>query len=106
MDIYEREHLKEFLVALFGRQAQSWYPNELLFNLTYELIEESGECSEALRYVPEPLTPGKNVFKWLTKEARSKFLKTIAENKEQYVACLKAAAYRMAHRFHLAAQGV
>lgn len=106
MEIYDRAHLKEFLVALFGQQAQSWYPNEQLFNVTYELIDASGECGEALRYIPEPIAPGRNAFKWLAKEARSKFLKTIAENKEQYVVCLRAAAYRMAHRFHLAAQGV
>lgn len=106
MDIYDRDHLKEFLVSLFGQQARSWFPNEQLFNLTYELVQESGECTEAMRYVPEPLAPGKNAFKWLAKEARSKFLKTLAETKEHYVMCLKTAAWRMVHRFHLAAQGV
>lgn len=80
MDIYDREHLQEFLVALYGSQAKSWYPNEALFNLTFELVQESGECSAAMRYVPEPLAPGKNVFKWLAKEARTKFLAALAEN--------------------------
>ncbi|AZR43318.1 hypothetical protein [Marinobacter salarius] len=50
--------------------------------------------------------PGKNVLKWLSKEARSKFLKTLAENKEHYTLCVEAAAYRMAQRFHMAALGV
>lgn len=106
MDIYEREYLKEFLVALFDRKAKSWHPNEELFNLTYQLISESGECGEAMQFVPEPLGPGKNAMKWLSKEARSKFLKTLAENKEHYVLCLRAAAYRMAQRFDMAAMGV
>ena len=106
MDIYDREHLTEFLVALFGKQANSWHPNEELFNLTYKLVAESGGCSEAMRYVPEPLAPGKAPFKWLKKEVRSKFLKTVQENREQYVICLRGAAYNMALEFKMAAQGV
>ncbi|HIO29310.1 hypothetical protein [Marinobacter salarius] len=106
MDIYDREYLKEFLIALFGQQAKSWHPNDELFDLTYELISESGECDEAMKLVPEPLGPGKNTLKWLSKEARSKFLKMLAENKEHYTLCVKAAAYRMAQRFHMAALGV
>lgn len=106
MDIYERDHLQQFLITIFGQQAASWFPNEPLFNLTYELIQESGGCTEAMRYVPEPLGPARNAFRWMAKEARKKFLKTIAENKDHYAMCIGTAAYRMAHRFHLAAQGV
>lgn len=106
MDIYERDYLKQFLVALFGKQAAGWFPNEQLFNLTYELIAETNACSDAMRYVPEPLGPARNAFRWMAKEARKKFLKTISENKDAYVICVNAAAYRMVHRFHLAAQGV
>ncbi len=32
MDIYNREHLKEFLVALFGKQANSWHQEKHLSN--------------------------------------------------------------------------
>lgn len=106
MDIYDRDHLKQFLIALFGQQAKSWFPNEQLFNLTYELIEESGNCSDAMRYVPEPLGPARNAFKWMAKEARRKFLAAIVENKEQYSICLSTAAYRMVRRFQMVAQGI
>lgn len=106
MDIYNREYLKEFLVALYGKQAESWHPNEQLFDLTYKLVAESGKCSEAMRYVPEPMAVGKSPFKWLKKEVRSKFLKTLRDNKERYVICLRGAAYNMAFEFKLAAQGL
>ncbi|WP_148707064.1 hypothetical protein [Marinobacter sp. F3R11] len=106
MDIYDREHLKQFLVTLFGQQAASWHPNEQLFNLTYELVEESGSCSEAIKYVPGPLGPARNAYKWMAREARSKFLQALSENRDHYTICIGAAAYRMVHRFQLAAQGV
>ncbi|AHI33078.1 hypothetical protein AU15_06705 [Marinobacter salarius] len=58
-----------------------------------------------MKFVPEPLSPGESALKWLSREARSKFLKTLAENKEHYTLCVKAAAYRMAQCFHMAALG-
>lgn len=106
MDLYEREDLKAFLVSLFGSQVNSWTMNDEIFNLTYELVAASSACSDAMDYVPRPMAPGKEPIKWITKEARSMFLRVLKDRKEHYVACLKSAAYNMKSEFIFAAQGV
>lgn len=106
MDLHESDDLRAFLVSLFGNQANNWPMSEGIFNLTFELVSESGQCSGAMDVVPRPLPYGKAPFKWMSKELRGMFLRNLKENKEQYVTCLKAAAYRMAHQFHMAAQGI
>jgi len=106
MDLYERENLQDFLVSLFGNQAQSWPMNEKVFNLTFELVAESTACSSAMDVVPRPLPYGANPFTWLKKQVRGAFIRRLNENKEQYVVCLRAAAVRMVRRFQMAAQGI
>ena len=106
MDLYERQELQEFLVSLFGKQAKSWPMSEGIFNLTYELVEESSSCSSAMDYVPRPVPYGSNPFKWLTKQTREMFVRALKDNKEQYVVCLRAAAVRMVRQFQMAAMGI
>ena len=106
MDLYESDDLRVFLVSLFGNQANNWPMTESIFDLTFELVSESGDCSGAMDLVPRPIPFGKQPFKWMSKELRGAFLRDLKENKEQYVICLKAAAYRMAGQFRLASQGV
>ena len=57
-------------------------------------------------YVPRPLPPGREPIKWLTKQAREAFLRGLKEGKEQYVVCLKAAAYSMKFKFVEASMGL
>jgi len=106
MDLYDRDNLKAFLVTLFGNQANNWPMSEKMFNLTFELVSESSACSSAMAFVPRPIPYGQTPFKWLAKEVRSKFLKRLKNDKEHYVICLKAAAYRMVGKFQMASQGV
>ncbi len=106
MDLHERDDLRAFLVALFGNMASGWPMTEQMFNLTYELVSESASCSKAMDYVPRPLPPGREPFKWLTKEVRGVFLRQLKQDKDHYALCLSAAAYRMSTRFQMAAQGV
>lgn len=106
MDANEQNDLREFLVTLYGSQARSWQPSPELFDLTFELVSESGECTKAMRFVPRPLAPGRSPFRYLATEVRRKFLRALRENRDHYAVCLSAAANRMAHRFHFAAQGL
>ncbi len=106
MDLHEQQDLREFLASLFGPQANGWPMNDGIFNLTYELVSESSACSDIMDYVPRPLPPGREPIKWLTKQVRETFLRALKDRKEHYVACLKAAAYRMKFRFVEAAMGI
>ena len=106
MDLHDQDDLKEFLVSLFGKQANNWPMNEAIFNLTYKLIEESSSCSGAMDIVPQPMPYGANPFSWLQSQVRSAFIRTIKDNKQQYVICLKAASVRMVRDFQMAAMGV
>lgn len=106
MDLHEQDDLRAFLVYLFKEKANGWPMNDQIFNVTYELVSESAQCSSAMDYVPRPMPPGREPIKWLTKEVRGIFLRNLKDNKEHYVICLRAAAYRMVRNFELAAQGV
>jgi len=106
MDLYERQDLKDFLRSLFGEQASVWHMNEGLFNLTYKLVAESGLCSGVMDFVPRPMPPGASAMKYLAKQARGIFLRTISQNKKQYIVCVRAAAWKMVREFQLAARGM
>ena len=105
MDLYERQDLKDFLVSLFGSKANQWRMNEGIFNLTYELVAESGLCSGMMDFVPRPMPYGVSPMRYLKKELRGVFLRSISKNKNQYVICTKAAAIKMVSRFQEAAMG-
>ncbi len=102
----EINNLREFLVSLFGSQAKNWTMNEKIFNLTFKLVSESRACSNAMNKVPRPHALGKEPFKWIKAEARRLLLQNLKDNKSHYAICLKAAAYRMAHQFQMAAMGL
>ncbi|NOZ51967.1 MAG: hypothetical protein GXP08_02305 [Gammaproteobacteria bacterium] len=106
MDLHEQDDLRAFLVSLFKDKASKWPMNDKIFNLAYELITESTGCSSAMDYVPKPIPLGREPITWLTKEVRSIFLRNLKDNRHHYATCLKAAAYRMARTFDLAAQGL
>ena len=106
MDLYERQDLKDFLVELYGNKANGWPMNEQIFNLTYELVVESGLCSGMMDLVPRPMPPGVSAMKYLAKQARGIFLRMISQNKQQYVVCVNQVARNMASRFIEAALGV
>lgn len=106
MDLHEKDDLRAFLVSLYGAQVNGWPMNDQIFNLTYELVSESSSCSDAMDYVPRPLTPGREPIKWVTKQAREMFLRTLKERKDHYVICLKATAYTMKMKFVEASMGV
>ncbi|RMF20003.1 MAG: hypothetical protein D6758_00510 [Gammaproteobacteria bacterium] len=105
MDLHEKEDLRAFLVALFGERARTCPMNDRMFNLTFILMHESGKCSDAMDFVPRPLPPGRAPIQWLKKQVREAFLRKLKNKKEQYVVCVKAAAYRMKHQFEEAALG-
>jgi len=79
--------------------------NEKLFNLTYKLVQESGQCSAGMDFVPRPMPPGASAMKYLKKQVREIFLRAINKNKDLYVICVKAAAFQMASDFKLAGNG-
>jgi len=106
MDLYERQDLQDFLVSLFGKQARGWYINEKIFNLTYELVAESSSCSSMMDFVPRPMPPGASAIKYLTKQAREMFIRSIKQSNKQYIVCLKYTAYQMVRKFQLASTGV
>ena len=105
MDLYERQDLQNFLVSLYGTQAYKWHMNEGIFNLTYELVVESGLCSSVMDFVPRPMPPGVSAMKYLAKQAREMFLRSISNNKKQYVICLRVVSAKMVNRFKLEALG-
>lgn len=106
MDSHEQDDLRAFLVELFQEKAEEWPMNDRIFNLVYELVSESTKCSKAMDYVPRPVPPGMEPFKWLGREARRAFIRRLKTGKEHYKICLSAAAYRMVRRFELAALGL
>jgi len=106
MDLYERDDLKEFLIELFGSKARGWPMNEQMFNLTYELVIESNRCSGMMDFVPRPMPPGVSAMRYLADQARGIFLRTIRQNKKQYVSCVKQVSRNMATQFLEAAYGV
>jgi hypothetical protein len=105
MDLHERQDLKDFLVSLYGSKANKWPINESIFNLTYKLVAESGLCSGMMDFVPRPMPPGASAMKYLAKQARGIFLRTIRQNKKQYISCIKTVALKMRNDFDLAAMG-
>jgi len=105
MDMHERQDLNDFLVTLYGSRASKWPMNEQIFNLTYRLVAESGLCSGMMDFVPRPMPPGASPMRYLAKELRGIFLRTIRQNKRQYISCIKAVALKMKNDFDLAAQG-
>lgn len=50
--------LKRFLVKVYGAQANSWAMNDKVFDVTYQLLEESSKCSDIMDLVPRPYAPG------------------------------------------------
>lgn len=106
LDIIEVEQLKSFLVELFGDKANHWNMSSEIFDLTYELISESSECTDAMRWVPHPHPLGSSPIRWMSKEIRRKFIQALKDNKEHYKTCLSTAAYRMATKFEMASQGI
>jgi len=106
MGLHERQDLKAFLVSLFGSKANHWPMNEQIFNLTYKLVAESGLCSGMMDFVPRPMPPGASPMRYLAKQLREMFLRTIRQNKDQYIVCVKATAYRMSREFEMAASGL
>lgn len=106
MNLYERQDLKDFLVPLYGERVKSWHMNEQLFNLTYELVAESGLCSGMMDFVPRTMPYGVSSMRYLAKEIRGIFLRTISQNKKQYIACIKGVAIKMRSQFDEAARGL
>lgn len=106
MDLHERQDLKDFLVTLYGSKASRWPMNEQIFNLTYKLVAESGLCSGMMDFVPRPIPPGASAMKYLAKQLRETFLRTIAQNKNQYIVCTKIVALKMVNKFEEAATGM
>jgi hypothetical protein len=106
VDLYNKSDLKEFLVSVFGVQAQSWNMNEEVFNLTHEFVRKTGKCSSAIDTVPNPMGPGQSAYSYLSSLARGYFLKYINQNKEQYVICTTSIARDMVRRFQLASMGL
>lgn len=106
MDLYERDDLKEFLVMLFGEQANNWPMTEGMFNLTFKLVSESGSCTRAMSLVPHPVPPTGKPYQWLSKHIRGLFLRELKDNKKQYVICLRGAAFQMATEFRMAVSGL
>jgi len=105
MNLLERQDLKDFLVSLYGNKVKGWPMNEQIFNLTYKLVAESGLCSGMMDFVPRPMPYGVSPLRYLKKELRGIFLRTIRQNKDQYIICIKHAARNMRAEFELAARG-
>jgi hypothetical protein len=106
MDLYNREDLKEFLVSIYGNQANDWDMNERVFNLAHELVRETGRCSSAIDLVPRPMGPGQTAYSYLSSLARGAFLRYIKQNKEQYKICTSTVALKKLRSFQLASMGL
>jgi len=57
-------------------------------------------------FVPRPMPVGASPFRYLAKELRGIFLRTIRQNKKQYITCIKYVARNMKTRFDEAALGI
>jgi len=106
MNLHERQDLKDFLISLYGPQVNKWPMSEQMFNLTYELVAESGRCSGIMDFVPRPMPYGVSPMKYLKKELRGIFLRSISKNKDQYIVCLRGVSAGMANKFKEAALGM
>lgn len=106
MESHERQELKNFLISLYGPEVYRWPMNEQMFNLTYELVAFSRQCSGVMDFVPRPMPAGVSPMRYLNKELRGIFLRSISENKKQYIVCLRGASARMANKFKEAALGM
>lgn len=102
----EKQNLKSFLIDIYGPQVNSWPMNTRIFDLTFELLEQSGECSDLMDLVPRPLPPGKSASKWIKKQVREALLRKLKKRKKHYVACVNTAAWKMKTEFNMAAQGL
>lgn len=106
LELTEKEHLKAFLVEVYGFQARSWQANTKMFDLTYKLLESSGECSDLMDMVPRPMPLGASPQKWLTKQVRGLLLRQLKERKEHYAVCVHASSVKLKPRFLMAGNGI
>jgi len=106
MNLHERQDLKDFLISLYGPKVNKWPMNEQMFNLTYELVALSGRCSGVMDFVPRPMPYGVSPMRYLKKELRGIFLRSISKNKKQYIICLRGVSAGMANKFKEAALGM
>ena len=77
-----------------------------LFNLTYEMLEESSKCSKFMDLVPRPMTSPGAPAKWLAKQVRKALIRKLKDNKAQYAICVSAVASKMKTKFHMTGNGV
>jgi len=105
MDLSEKELLKEFLVSLYGNQANNWNMSEEVFNITYKMIEGASSCSDAMDLVPRPHALGKAPIQYLKKEIRKNFIRELKDRKEYYKACLGLTALRYKSPIEIATLG-
>ncbi|WP_257973023.1 hypothetical protein, partial [Vibrio parahaemolyticus] len=106
LTIEEKRNLKTFWISLYGPQANQWPVNADMFDLTYKLLEESKKCSDLIDMVPRPMAVGQSPMSWLSSEVRGRLLRTLRNNKEHYVLCVKPASLKMKTQFAMKASGL
>jgi hypothetical protein len=106
MDVRDRENLKEFLIEVFGSKASRWTMTDRMFELTFDLLNSSGNCSDLMDLVPRPYAIGKEPIKYLSGQIRSSFVRKLKERKRHYSVCMNTAAWHSSHRFEMASQGM
>jgi len=106
LSYYTRDGIREFLVSLYGAQANSWNINNQVGAVVYEMVRKSSQCSATMNWVPRPLNPFSNPFTQIAKQQIKAFINSLLDNKEHYVACLRAASLNHKSKIYLASQGV
>jgi len=68
----EKVDFRNFLVKLYGQQANSWQINNKVLDLIEEIILKSEGCTKYIHAVPRPsnINPAGTVKKWAFKQAR------------------------------------
>ncbi|ELK8311092.1 hypothetical protein JKP28_20485 [Vibrio vulnificus] len=106
LSVEEKQNLKSFLVNVYGPQANNWKMSDEIFNLTYQMLSESGKCSDVMDLVPRPLAVGQNPTKWLTTQVRSMILRKLKDRKGHYAICVKTSALKFKTSFIMADTGL
>ena len=106
MDIYNRDNLTEFLVALYGNQAHSWEINDEVAKQVILMVLETEKCSKAMDFIPRPHPYGSNPLSWLGKEAAKGLFRHLKNNKDQYAVCASKASLVWRSKIQMASMGL
>lgn len=99
LDYEDKKKLRDILTKLYGsHNAERWEMNMAVYKVLVEMMVESGQCSNAMDWVPRPYGGG-NPVSYLKAQVVKAFLRFFSrDHNEHCLICLKVAAnhYRSA----------